>query len=144
MTPAQDRGALTSRATRQRCTASSTLSTAWWMSATGVVFMTRAKSPNFNVDESKIPTYCQEHADDSMVNVRRQWCLQDFCTTTPHFNFEGNKIPAYCKHHAEDGMVNVRKQCCSQRLLHEIAELQCAGKQANGIRQAACRGRYGE
>ena len=55
-----------------------------------------------------MPAYCKAHAEDDMVDVRSQRCLQDSCTTRAGFNVEGSKVPAYCKPHAEAGMVRVR------------------------------------
>ena len=71
------------------------------------------KIPCFNVEGSRTPAYCKQHAKDGMVDITNKRCSHDSCTRRPSFNAEGSRTAAFCKRHAEDGMVNVRTRHCS-------------------------------
>lgn len=70
-------------------------------------------SPSFNIDRTKAPAYCKQHAGCGMISVYGRRCLHDPCTKSPSFNIEGTKTAAYCMKHAEHGMVDVRSKRCS-------------------------------
>lgn len=65
---------------------------------------------------STTAVFCPKHADDGMVNVQNQRCLDAACLTCPSFNAKGNKTATYCEQHAQHGMVNVRNKLCSRAL----------------------------
>ena len=53
---------------------------------------------SYNIESSKRPAYCKQHAEDGMVNVCKTLCSHDFCTKIPSFNVKGSKTAIYCKH----------------------------------------------
>lgn len=66
-----------------------------------------------NVQGSKIPMYCKQHAADDMVNVHTKPCSYDTCTRWPSFNVEGKRTGVYRKQHADYGMINALSESCS-------------------------------
>ncbi|CAM9900712.1 unnamed protein product, partial [Laminaria digitata] len=70
--------------------------------------------------QGKMPEYCKQHAEDSMVNVFNKRCARVSCTRLPSCNVGSSKTALYCKQHAEDGMVVVRGHRClrDSRMTH--------------------------
>ena len=57
--------------------------------------------------------YCDQHAEDGMVNVRpRRSCSYDSSNRGPSFSIEG-KTAKYCKKHAEEDVVAIGIKHCS-------------------------------
>lgn len=51
----------------------------------------RMVRPNFNIEGSKTDVYCNQHADDGMVNVIGKRCSHDSCSKAPSFNGESSR-----------------------------------------------------
>ena len=72
-----------------------------------------SRIPSFNVEGTKTPMYCKQHAEDGMVDILGRRCSRGSCTRVPSFNVKGSKKASYCNQHAGDDMVDVRTKRCS-------------------------------
>lgn len=74
------------------------------------------KLPSFNFEGMKPGLYCEQPAEDGMVDIHRRRFIYGSCTILPNFNFEGRR-QAFCIVHGEDGIVNIPSR--SERSPHE-------------------------
>ena len=70
-----------------------------------------ARRPDFNAMGCKMGAYCEQHANDGMVNIFSGRCSHASRTKQPSSNLERNTTAIYGKHIA-DGMVNVHRRRC--------------------------------
>lgn len=56
--------------------------------------------------------YCEQQADNDMVDVLRTCRGHEVYTKRPTFGAEGNKAADYYYQHAQDGLVDVKNRRC--------------------------------
>lgn len=71
-----------------------------------------SKSPSFNYEGHTKPLYCEDHAEDTMVNVTHKKCKDNRCKKRASYNYEGKTTPLYCAEHYLDGMIDVAHRKC--------------------------------
>ena len=99
-----------------------------------------ARHLNFNLEGSKTPLYCKEHAGGDMVNIRKRSCSHVFCAKKPCFKTNGSPAALYCRQHANDGMVRIGTRVC----LHERCSKQPAWSVPSDRTPFACSSHVGD
>ena len=69
-----------------------------------------SKVPNFG-SEGETASFCGDHRQTNMVDVRSMRCGRSGCSKSPSFGVEGGPR-AFCKEHRETGMVDVVSKRC--------------------------------
>jgi hypothetical protein len=73
--------------------------------------------PTFNYETEKRPRFCEEHAEEGMINIIRPYCSGtmpngSMCPTTPSFGWEADGKKLCCKSHKAAGMVHLNSLLC--------------------------------
>lgn len=71
------------------------------------------KQPTFNFANEKVPVYCADHKEPSMVAVRGDKCAHPDCSKQPCFNLPEELLGKFCAEHRTPEMVNVRERRCT-------------------------------
>lgn len=73
--------------------------------------------PSFNFPNKRKSIYCQQHAKDGMINVKKETFQQDGCLVRPGFNVVGEKRAIYCQIHTHKGMIDVKHKSCQHLII---------------------------
>jgi hypothetical protein len=84
-------------------------------------------TPVFNYKGEKVGKYCQKHALENMINVRKKICNHDGCTITARFGNKDEK-PLYCSKHKTNLTTVSTSKICEYEKCTSIASYGIRGK----------------
>ena len=66
-----------------------------------------ASISRFRAPTDTKPTYCRQHAQEGMVDVRSRRCIEPSCLTRAYYGLLTDKTLSFCRQHAREGMVDM-------------------------------------
>jgi hypothetical protein len=70
------------------------------------------KLPTFNLPTETKGTYCFEHKQENMIDVKHKRCQFENCMKRPNFNLPTETKGIYCFEHKQENMINVKNKRC--------------------------------
>ena len=88
------------------------------------------KQPTYNFEGENVASFCSEHKEVNMIDVKHKKCEFKSCKKRPTYNLEGEKKAKFCKVHKEINMVDVLNKTCDFKGCKKLPIYNFEGKKA--------------